>query len=276
MDHILSKSDDSDMVLEFQLDLGDNEIFFGVKGNNLEIIWDDQTSVKFDKIDDFTFLSNKYEKSGNYIVRIKGELTRFSHCSRNIIKVINWNYYLKDLSEAFYMCNKLEKVPNYIPVNVTDMKGMFYECYNFYSDLSEWNVSNVHSMSGMFYDCKKFNSDLSKWNVSNVKHMSYMFYNCKIFNSDISEWNVSSVIDMSGVFFYCSNFNSDLSKWNVSNVQKMSGMFCRCYKFNSDISKWDVSNVQNMVSMFRNCYNFNSDISKWDVSNVQDMSRMFN
>ena len=62
---------------------------------------------------------------------------------------------------------------------VTNMKGMFYNCENFNSDLSKWNVSNVEKMYGMFWGCINFNSDLSNWDVSNVKNIGDMFYNCK-------------------------------------------------------------------------------------------------
>ena len=34
-------------------------------------------------------------------------------------------------------------------------------------------------MYSMFWNCENFNSDLSKWDVSNVKDMSDMFYKCK-------------------------------------------------------------------------------------------------
>ena len=62
---------------------------------------------------------------------------------------------------------------------VTNMKGMFYNCENFNSDLSKWNVSNVENMYGMFWGCINFNSDLSKWNVRKVKNIGDVFYNCK-------------------------------------------------------------------------------------------------
>ena len=62
---------------------------------------------------------------------------------------------------------------------VTNMKGMFYNCENFNSDLSNWDVSSVGNMHSMFYRCKTFNSDLSKWNVRKVKNIGDVSYNCK-------------------------------------------------------------------------------------------------
>ena len=227
--HILSEYyNDLDMILEFELSSDNEEISFCIMGNNLEIIWDESKSDKYEKINELTKVSNKYEKSGNYIVRIKGELLQFSWCSENIKKVINWNHYLEKLNNAFQHCSKLEQVPNYISSNVQNMSLMFYDCSNFNSDISEWNVSNVQDMHGMFYKCHNFNFDLSKWNVSNVQNMSSMFFRCKKFNSDISNWNVSNVQNMLSMFYGCKNFDSDISKWDVSSVKESNFMFYQC------------------------------------------------
>ena len=179
--HILSEYySDCDMVLEFQLDSDNEEVYFQIIGNNLEIIWNNNKSVKYDKIDILTRITNKYEKSGNSIVRIKGELLQFTNCSSNVIKVINWNIYLQNLHRAFFKCKKLEEIPNYIPESVINMSDMFNQCVNLNSDLSKWDVSNVQDMSFMFYYCKKFNHDISKWNVSNVICAIYIFDRCNI------------------------------------------------------------------------------------------------
>ena len=63
--------------------------------------------------------------------------------------------------------------------NVKNMEYMFYNCYNFNSDLSNWDVSSVGNMKLMFNGCINFDSDLSKWDVSNVENMECMFSNCK-------------------------------------------------------------------------------------------------
>ena len=244
---------DLDMILEFQLDYDneDKEIFFILSGNNLKIDYGNGKSNKYDKIKDYSIGYN-YENGGNYIVRIKGNLIKFSNCSQNIKKVINWNYYLEDLSCAFYKCKKLE-VPNNIPKNVKNMSFMFHGCSIFNSDLLNWNVQNVQFMHGMFHGCSSFNSDLSNWNVQNVQNMSRMFSYCYKFNSNLSNWNVQNVINMSDMFYNCSDFNSDLSNWNVQNVQFMHGMFSECKNFNCDISKWNVQNVRHVYHMFYNC-----------------------
>ena len=119
--------------------------------------------------------------------------------------------------------------------------------------LEDWDVSKVTNMRGMFYYCINFNSDLSNWDVSNVEDMRYMFQNCKNFNSDLSKWNVSKVTDMGFMFGKCINFNSDLSNWDVSSVRNMDCMFYDCRTFNFDLSNWNISKVNNMGSMFDDC-----------------------
>ena len=193
---------DLDMVLEFQLKSDNEEVHFVLTGENIEIYYGNGKSEIYDKIENIR-VSHKYKKKRNYIVRIKGKLKKFSQCSNNIKKVINWNYYLEDLDYAFYYCEELKEVPNYIPSNIRNMSCMFYGCNNFNSDISKWNVSNVQNMYCMFFICEKFNSDISKWNVSNVKNMSCMFYECEKFNSDLSKWNVSNVQDMFHMFDKC-------------------------------------------------------------------------
>ena len=74
---------------------------------------------------------------------------------------------------------------------ITDMSRLFqdisFNSSNFNGNISAWDVSNVTNMSGMFFDCYVFNQDLSKWDVSNVTNMRYMFFNCHFFNQDISK-----------------------------------------------------------------------------------------
>ena len=227
--HILSEYyADSDMVLEFMLCSNNKEISFEIIGNNLEIYWNKNECDKYKQINELTKIRHTCDKSGKCIVRIKGKLLKFLCCSKNIVKVINWNYYLTDLSLAFYGCSNLITVPIYIPEYVQDTSQMFYSCTELSSNFSKWDVSNVRNMHYMFYRCHNFNSDISKWNVSNVENMRGMFYSCHNFNSDISKWDVSNVQNMSYMFYNCGFFNCDISKWNVFNFQYINYIFVCC------------------------------------------------
>jgi surface protein len=60
------------------------------------------------------------------------------------------------------------------------MNNMFYGCYQFNADISNWNVENVTNMNNMFNRCNSFNQDISNWNVANVTQYSNIFDNCPI------------------------------------------------------------------------------------------------
>ena len=60
---------------------------------------------------------------------------------------------------AFQGCSKLTTVPNYIPIQATDLTYMF-EGSSYNNDISEWDVSQVKNMDGMFYQ-SLFNTDIS-------------------------------------------------------------------------------------------------------------------
>ncbi|WP_157153402.1 BspA family leucine-rich repeat surface protein [Brachyspira murdochii] len=159
---------------------------------------------------------------------------------------------------------------------ITDMSGLFsFEGRKDFSGIENWNTSNVTNMRGMFYNCYSFNEDIQKWNVSNVKDMGHLFYNCINFNQNISEWNVSNVTDMRGMFKGCTNFNHPLNKWDTSKVKDMSLMFRGCVDFNQPLDNWDTSNVISATGMFMNCRNFNQNINNWNVSKLEYANNMF-
>ncbi|MEI0525597.1 BspA family leucine-rich repeat surface protein [Brachyspira murdochii] len=159
---------------------------------------------------------------------------------------------------------------------ITDMSGLFsFEGRKDFSGIENWNTSNVTNMRGMFYNCYSFNEDIEKWNVSNVKDMGHLFYNCINFNQNISEWNVSNVTDMRGMFKGCTNFNHPLNKWDTSKVKDMSLMFRGCVDFNQPLDNWDTSNVISAAGMFMNCRNFNQNINNWNVSKLEYANSMF-
>jgi len=161
-----------------------------------------------------------------------------------------------------------------IPNNTLEYCFVNSSCSNF-GNIGDWNVSNVTNMGGMFAQCYLFNQPLNNWNTSNVTNMGSMFSQCSIFNQPLNSWNVSKVTNMKNMFNGLLNFNQYLNSWDTSSVTDMSEMFESCYVFNGNITSWNTSNVTNMYGMFWFAFNFNQEIGNWDTSNVTDMSRMF-
>ena len=58
---------------------------------------------------------------------------------------------------------------------------MFEGCYEFNSDLSDWDLSNAEDVRFMFVSCFRFDSDVSKWDLRKVNSISRMFDNCRNF-----------------------------------------------------------------------------------------------
>lgn len=200
-------------------------------------------------------VNHDFGTPGTYTIRISGEFPRIyfknSGDPEKIIDIKQWGTGAwTSMEGSFYGARNLTISATDLPnlSNVTSMKEMFANAYNFNSDISNWDVSNITDMSNMFNQAAAFNSDISNWNVSNVTNMSDMFTDAIDFNSDISGWNVSSVTDMSGMFRGSRSFNGDLSAWDVSNVKFMKNMFSRTklstQNYDKLLTGWSKLNLQ--------------------------------
>ena len=165
--------------------------------------------------------------------------------------------------------------------DVTNMKGMFYECSSLTSlDMSEIDTSKVTDMGDMFYGCSVLGSlNLNGLNTSKVTDMSYMFYNCTNLTSlDVSKLDTSRVTSMKIMFGGCTNLTSlDVKGLNTSQVIDMSMMFYNCTNLTSlNLNGLNTSRLINMSSMFCKCDNLTSlDLGYIDTSQVTDMSKIF-
>lgn len=191
--------------------------------------------------------------------------------------------------------------------NVTDMRGMFQDCYNLTSlDVSGFNTEKVETMYNMFGCCRKLESvDVSGFNTSNVKNMYRMFSTCEnLKDINLSNFNTENVTNMSGLFMYCKTLtNLDLSGFITSKVTTMEEMFRGCanlqkitfgnfntasvtkfnYMFelcesltNIDLTSFNTENATTMMNMFRSCSSLEElDVSGFKTPNVQSMEMMF-
>ena len=166
-------------------------------------------------------------------------------------------------------------------LNITDIKGMFQNCFNLTSlDVSNFNTSNVTDISYMFQWCSSLTSlDVSNFDTSKVTDMYGMFQNCfNLTSLDVSNFNTSKVTNMGDMFNSCSGLTSlDVSNFNTSNVTDMSIMFQWCSSLTSlELSNFDTSKVTSMYYMFEGCSGLISlDLSNFDTSNVTNMNDMF-
>lgn len=247
----------------------------------------------------------------DYTIEIKGKFPQI-FVSNNIERlklkdIIQWGDIIwRSFDQAFFGCENLQisaiDAPNL--KQVTTLSSIFLNCFNFNSDISNWDVSNIEIMHQVFLNCSNFNQDISNWDVSSVTNMTSMFQGASSFNQPLDNWDVSNVIYMINTFYGCILFNQDLPSWDISSVISMNSMFNSCYALtNLDVSNWDVSNVITMNSTFAGCVSLISlplnnwnvskvesfvsfatltyvlgviDFSNWDVSNVINFGNMFN
>lgn len=123
---------------------------------------------------------------------------------------------------------------------VTSLAGMFsYTFINSPFNINAWNVSTITNMSGMFKECYNFNQSLSLWNTANVTDMSSMFERASAFNLNIGNWNTANVTNMSKMFREATNFNKNIGNWNTLNVTNMSEMFAGGFAGSGSITNFN-------------------------------------
>ena len=82
--------------------------------------------------------------------------------------------------------------------------------------------TRAFSLLSVFYQAYQFNSDVSKWDVSKVSNMHGSKYSFLPFPAVSPPSNPDTrAFSLLAVFNHAKKFNSDVSKWNVSKVSNM-------------------------------------------------------
>ena len=110
----------------------------------------------------------------------------------------------------FCNCSKLtdiEGIENLNTENVTNMRGMFFNCPNLSSlDLTNFSTGNVTDMNAMFGYCQLSSLDLTSFNTANVTEMNFMFQGCSALTTIYaSEMFVTDQVEGYGMFKDCTN-----------------------------------------------------------------------
>ena len=219
----------------------------------------------------------------------------FSNCSSllNIDLSKNNLNKVKTFNSMFSGCKSLESFKmGDIDTDVTDVSGMFQNCWNIKSiDLSNFRNKTTSQISvyNMFDSCTSVESiDISSMDFSNAKSgssyygLSQLFQDCSKLSTLILPPTVSfnnSGISLNNMFRGCYSLTSlDLSNFDTTNVKYMGFMFYDCASLTSlDLSSFNTTNVTNMSSMFYYCYKLsnltlgtdwasNSSISSFDLT----------
>ena len=136
----------------------------------------------------------------------------------------------------YWLCNcseltDIEGIENLNTENVTNMRGMFFNCPNLSSlDLTNFSTGNVTDMNAMFGYCQLSSLDLTSFNTANVTNMYMMFISCQNLSSlDLTSFNTANVTEMNFMFQGCSALTTIYaSKMFVTDQVEGYGMFKDC------------------------------------------------
>ncbi len=229
---------------------------------------------------------NRYDKWGNDVpVQSVKSVTATSD--------VSFTGDCSQLFQNFSNCTSMD-LHNINTSNVTNMSGMFRDCYRLTSlDLSRFNTANVTNMSNMFYGCDYLTTIYagSRWSTENITYSNDMFKNCVALvggmgtsyddnHVDKEYARIDGGLECPGYFTMRYTFNSE-----TGELKLISGKFNRYDKWGSDVpaqsvksvtATSDVSFTGDCSTMFYNFYNCESmDLSKVNTSNVTNMSAMF-
>ena len=136
----------------------------------------------------------------------------------------------------YWFCNcseltDIEGIENLNTENVTNMRGMFFNCPNLSSlDLTNFSTGNVTDMNAMFGYCQLSSLDLTSFNTANVTNMYMMFISCQNLSSlDLTSFNTANVTEINFMFQGCSALTTIYaSKMFVTDQVEGYGMFKDC------------------------------------------------
>ena len=142
----------------------------------------------------------------------------------------------------YWFCNcseltDIEGIENLNTENVTNMRGMFFNCPNLSSlDLTNFSTGNVTDMNAMFGYCQLSSLDLTSFNTANVTEMNFMFQGCSALTTIYaSKMFVTDQVEGYGMFKDCTNLK-DYSAREIDSkyANYKTGYFCKLVGKNGD------------------------------------------
>ena len=105
-----------------------------------------------------------------------------------------------DMESMFYLCRKLQTIPQIDTSNAYTMNSMFANCDHL-KTISLIDTSNVNDMQNMFKQCSDLQT-IPQLNTSNATSMSYMFWSCYSLQA-IPSLDTSKAVHMDNMFGSC-------------------------------------------------------------------------
>ena len=158
----------------------------------------------------------------------------------------------------YWFCNcseltDIEGIENLNTENVTNMRGMFFNCPNLSSlDLTNFSTGNVTDMNAMFGYCQLSSLDLTSFNTANVTNMYMMFISCQNLSSlDLTSFNTANVTEMNFMFQGCSALTTIYaSEMFVTDQVEGYGMFKYC----TNLKDYSVREIDSKYANYKTGY----------------------
>ena len=161
---------------------------------------------------------------------------------------------------------------------ITDMYGMFFNCYDLEEVTFGAKVPSPTEAGVLFQGCTNLKSvDLSNFNFSRFNNFYGMFLDCKNIKT-IKFGNIPSVTDFGVAFQRCEKLESiDLSTIDLSETRNMENMFNACPELKYvNFGDTGTTSLTNMQGMFIDCSSLESiDLSNFVYTKVSTMKETF-
>lgn len=146
--------------------------------------------------------------------------------------------------------NLLEAVNLYNTETITNLSGLFYQCYllqyvNLFSTVACTNASYL------FYGCSSLLT-VPSFNFTAVTNASYMFAACYILNTTPAFTFTSQLTNASFMFYQCYSLKT-CALFYTNSVTNFTSMFQFCRVILS-IPNFVTTSGTNFTDMFRDCY----------------------
>ena len=109
--------------------------------------------------------------------------------------------------------------------NNTNCTLAFFGCNNLsaITGIENWVMTSTTTTQQMFQSCFEWNTDLNDWDTQSLSNISNMFFNATSYDQSFSGWNVSNITNATGFLtgfdISTSNYESTLISWGAQAVQ---------------------------------------------------------
>lgn len=264
--------------------------FYSDHPNALVVLWGDGSSDAYTSAADDVAMSHVYAAAGTYDIKIRGSATRIAfdasisndiHKLRKVLTDINNISGITSCDYMFkYNVELSEIVSGFLDstsVNVTSMRGMFYNASLANPVTTNWDTSNVTDMAYMFHGAAVATPDTTTWNTSKVTTFLSMFRSAALANPVTTSWDTGSATSMVDMFKDATTANPNVASWSMASVLDISGMFYGATSANPDISSWVTSAMHTCNDAFRDCSAFARTITAsqfWESSTTGSIDHL--